>query len=338
MADDSLRSKSIVKALYLLAEGEIVGLSSSEDAVEKLKNVFFDETAVAAANGTYNRQGVKIFETKGVPWASDSSSIPFSEIETEIRRDTVVSDEAPNIFTITNEEVHGVRLKIKLNALYRINNAGALEKTTLEFKIETRRIGASSWSLVGGANKVINGKTSSAYEESYYIRNPWYPGTGEFDIRVSRITPLSTDAKLRNELRIDSYTTVVAARLAYSDSAMAGLTIDTQELDDSVGNIRFLVKGKKIKLPTGYNPRMDNLDSAPAYPEIWDGTFKSAKEYSTNPAWIFYDILTDKRYGLATLSWRSILTRLSCTKSPSTATSWFRTATVEWRGGLLATW
>jgi predicted phage tail protein len=47
--------------------------------------------------------------------------------------------------------------------------------------------------------------------------------------------------------------------------------------------------GLKIKVPTNYNP------DARTYSGVWNGTFKTV--YSNNPAWVFYDLLTNKRYG-----------------------------------------
>ena len=32
--------------------------------------------------------------------------------------------------------------------------------------------------------------------------------------------------------------------------------------------------------------------------DIWDGSFKSEKQWSDNPAWVFYDLVTNRRYGL----------------------------------------
>ena len=50
------------------------------------------------------------------------------------------------------------------------------------------------------------------------------------------------------------------------------------------------VKGKIINVPSNYNA--DTRE----YTGLWDGTFKQA--YSNNPAWVFYDICTQWRYGL----------------------------------------
>jgi predicted phage tail protein len=47
--------------------------------------------------------------------------------------------------------------------------------------------------------------------------------------------------------------------------------------------------GVKVKVPSNYDP------IARTYSGIWDGTF--ATRWTNNPAWIFYDLLTNERYG-----------------------------------------
>jgi predicted phage tail protein len=50
------------------------------------------------------------------------------------------------------------------------------------------------------------------------------------------------------------------------------------------------IKGVKVKIPSNYNPLTR------VYTGTWDGTFTVA--WSDNPAWIFYDLVTNDRYGL----------------------------------------
>ncbi|MEH8077034.1 host specificity protein J, partial [Gallibacterium anatis] len=52
----------------------------------------------------------------------------------------------------------------------------------------------------------------------------------------------------------------------------------------------YLVRGIKVKVPSNYDP------IARSYSGLWDGRFKIA--WTNNPAWIFYDLLTNKRYGM----------------------------------------
>ena len=48
--------------------------------------------------------------------------------------------------------------------------------------------------------------------------------------------------------------------------------------------------GIKVKIPSNYNPRTRQ------YSGVWDGTFKI--DWTDNPAWVLYDVVTNKRYGL----------------------------------------
>lgn len=57
------------------------------------------------------------------------------------------------------------------------------------------------------------------------------------------------------------------------------------------------IKGKLVKIPNGYIPRDASPTGKAIYPEFWDGTFSLNYYYTDNPAWIFYDILLNDRYG-----------------------------------------
>jgi predicted phage tail protein len=52
----------------------------------------------------------------------------------------------------------------------------------------------------------------------------------------------------------------------------------------------YLIKGVRLRLPSNYNPHDRSYTGA------WDGTFQVA--WSNNPAWVFYDLVTNERYGL----------------------------------------
>jgi len=55
--------------------------------------------------------------------------------------------------------------------------------------------------------------------------------------------------------------------------------------------ITYLVRGIKCAIPDGYDPVAGTFSSP------WNGTFKAAAEYTNDPAWILYDLLTAP-YGL----------------------------------------
>jgi hypothetical protein len=68
---------------------------------------------------------------------------------------------------------------------------------------------------------------------------------------------------------------------------------------------------------------------------MWDGTFKRA--YTNNPAWIYYDICTSKRYALGDRLTSAMLDKWSLYRLRSIATRWWMMAKVVKSHALLVT-
>jgi predicted phage tail protein len=132
----------------------------------------------------------------------------------------------------------------------------------------------------------ISGKASSKYQKSYRLE---LPSPGPWDIRVNRITADSASSVLQNKTFWDSYTEIVDVRLSYPNSALIGLKIDAKQFNN-IPVRGYEAKGVLVKIPSNYDPLTR------VYTGIWDGTFVIA--WSDNPAWCFYDIISNSRYGL----------------------------------------
>lgn len=133
---------------------------------------------------------------------------------------------------------------------------------------------------------VISGKTTSKYQRSYYLTLP--PGN-TWDIRVRRITPDSTSSALVNRTFWDSYTEIVDEKFTYPNSAIVGVQIDSKQFN-RIPVRGYDIRGIKVKVPSNYDPLTR------VYTGTWDGTF--VVKWTDNPAWIFYDLVTNERYGL----------------------------------------
>ena len=72
---------------------------------------------------------------------------------------------------------------------------------------------------------------------------------------------------------------------------MVALTASAETFSGTVPSRTYRVRGLKIRVPSNYNPLTRE------YTGVWDGTFKT--EWTDNPAWVFYDIVTNDRYGIA---------------------------------------
>lgn len=132
----------------------------------------------------------------------------------------------------------------------------------------------------------ITGKTTSKYQKSHRIE---LTGDAPWDIRVRRLTADSTTSALQNKTFWDSYTEIIDGKFRYPNSAIVGVRIDASQFD-SIPNRSYDLKLLKIKIPSNYNPVTRE------YTGIWDGTFKVS--WTDNPAWCFYDLVTNTRYGL----------------------------------------
>jgi predicted phage tail protein len=132
----------------------------------------------------------------------------------------------------------------------------------------------------------ITGKTTSKYQKSHRIE---LTGDAPWDIRVRRITADSTSSALQNKTFWDSYTEIIDGKFRYPNSAIVGVRIDASQFD-SIPRRSYDLRLLKVKIPSNYNPQTR------AYSGVWDGTFKVA--WTDNPAWCFYDLITNSRYGL----------------------------------------
>ncbi len=139
---------------------------------------------------------------------------------------------------------------------------------------------------VPGYNLEISGKTTSRYQRTVRID---LHGAPPWDIRIRRVTPDSTTQTLQNKTFLDITTEVIDAKLRYPNSAYFGLTADASQFS-SVPRRSYHLRGLRVKVPTNYNPVTREYTGA------WDGLFKIS--WTDNPAWCFYDILTNNRYGL----------------------------------------
>lgn len=160
-----------------------------------------------------------------------------------------------------------------------------------EFSVtKTAGIGEISIAYATGGyfspNIIINGKTTSRYQRSVRVE---LPAPGPWDIKVSRVTDDSLSQALQNKTFFDSYTEIIDAKLRYPNSAVFGIQIDARQFS-SIPSRAYEIYGIKVKVPSNYDP------VTRSYTGEWDGEFQVA--WTNNPAWVFYDIITNDRYGL----------------------------------------
>ena len=136
----------------------------------------------------------------------------------------------------------------------------------------------------------IVGKTLSRYQRSVRVDLP--AGQAPWDIKLVRLTADAPSSNIQNDLYFDSITEIIDDRFRYPNSALVGLWFDSSKFSN-VPNRAYDMKLLKVKLPSNSTTKADGTLS---YSGIWDGTWRVG--WTTNPAWCFYDLLTNDRYGL----------------------------------------
>ncbi|MDA3451071.1 MULTISPECIES: host specificity protein J [Acinetobacter] len=277
ISPDSAQSKTYIKVLYGLAEGEIEGLANG------LQSIYLEETPLQNADGSLNFENIKVDFRNGT---NDQEYIEgFPAVESETAINVELKSETPWIRAFSNLDLDAVRLRLKWGPL-RSQNAtnGDVSGITIEYAIDLQTDGGI-WTEV--LKTKISDKTSANYERAHRIDLP--QADSGWLIRVRRLTPNSTSEYVSDKMYIEAVTEVIDAKLRYPNTALLGLQYDAETFGN-VAKVAADTKGRILKVPTNYNP------ATRQYVGMWDGTFKEA--YSNNPAWIYYDICTVDRYAL----------------------------------------
>lgn len=280
-APDSLRSRQHVRVLHVISEGEIDGI------VDGNKGIFFDDVPLQNTNNSYNFTNVSIETRPGTQWQTHMSITGLEaeqSVGVELRYGVGIER------AVTDQDVDAVRITVSTPQLSEQNTSnGDTNGSSASFRVEGK-LGGGAW-LKLCSDLTITGKTMSRTQFSYYLKLPLSGGLPRY-VRLTRLTPDSGSASIQNRTFFDSYTLLWDEKLRYPNTAMVGLSIDAQQFA-SIPRMSFLTKGIKVLVPSNYNPLTR------VYTGSWSGTFTRA--WTDNPAWIWYDMLTNTRYGLGGL-------------------------------------
>ncbi|HDR1268603.1 TPA: host specificity protein J [Pasteurella multocida] len=271
-APESGQSKQFVSIVEVVSEGQIKGL------VDGVKSVYLDNTPLQASDDSFNFKNV---EAQGCIGTQDQDVLEgFNTSEKEIAVSTQVKKLTPITRTITDRKVSRLRLTLGVQSLFHQNDKGDVYGSKVDFTVT---IGERSH-LVS-----INGKYSSQYLKQVEFGDlPLVP----FQVKVERMNADSKSQRLQNNTIWASYTEIIETQFAYPNTAILGIRFDS-EYFSSIPNRTYEIYGIEMKVPSNYDP------FERTYTGFWDGTFKIA--WTNNPAWILYDLMTNKRYGLG---WR----------------------------------
>ncbi len=272
---DSAQSMARCRMLLALGEGEFAG---GLDATR----IFLDGTPLGNSDGSMNFENVSWDFRSGTQAQTPIPGFPAVENETSIG--VSLTKVAPWTRAISNTQIDAVLVRVGINGLQQQENDGDIVGTTVQYHIDLA-VDGGAYSTV--MTKTVTEKLSSLYEITHRINLP-KANTG-WQIRVVRDTDDSTSQMLQNKTQVQAITEVIDARLRYPHTALLYVSFNAKAFSN-IPKISCKPKGRVIRIPQNYDP------IARTYGGSWDGTFKWG--WTNNPAWIWFDALTEPRFGL----------------------------------------
>jgi predicted phage tail protein len=303
-AKDNLDSTAYAKIVEIISEGEIEGFATpsrlgltpgtTQYTNASLKDIYFNKTRLlnATADNTlpqdadFNFKNVTVVSKFGTQSQAYVPGFDAVEEEVSVGQDVVLA--TPVVKTITDTNVNAVRLTISVSLLQKLLDNGDIVGSSLALAIEVRYFGGSYTTVIADT---ISGRTSDLYQRDYIVD---INGAFPVDIRVSRTSAEPTSIKETNAFSWSSYTELIYKKLKYPNTAYVATRIDAEQFSN-IPQRTYKIRGIKVAIPS--NATVDLETGRLTYAGIWNGTFGAAA-WTSDPAWILWDLLTSKRYGL----------------------------------------
>jgi len=318
---ETLRSRSEALFVAVLSEGELLGF---EPGVDPLTRVFLDNVPIKNLDGSFNFPIEQIFTGSAESTAGKGGFVGTISATTSVNRtsatgavnslvadyrvgtqnqaimpgfDDVRAEQGVNIKltrasgpvsrTTTSSLFSRLRIRIGIGSLFFIDeDTGDTRGTSVNFNVKIRPEGSSTPFV--NQNQTIRGKSRGPVDFEYEYT---MQGTGPWVVTVERLTPDPTTVRISDDLYFKAIVGIIDRSFRYPNTALLGLKIGAESFS-SVPQVSADLMGMKMKIPSNYNPYSRQ------YSGIWDGSFKT--DWSNNPAWVFYDLLTNTRYGAGT--------------------------------------
>ena len=132
-------------------------------------------------------------------------------------------------------------------------------------------------------------------------------------IKITKLSYESNSVLLDKAVSVSKVTEIINANLPYPFSAIIGTKLDSRSFS-AIPKRSYDCKLKKVKIPENYFPVDNGIDkryydsekqfndtskrNKLIYKGDWNGIFHDTLQWTDNPAWILYDLLTNNRYGM----------------------------------------
>jgi len=276
IADDTIASISRLKMIIGLSEGEVKGLANGA------KSIMLEGTPLEDENGNRNFEGVDWEIRHGTIDQTYIAGMPNAS--SEIGVGVTVRSDTPWIRSINDTQLSSINVNISFPMLKKVTDKGDVEGVTVDYAIDVQTDGGGYVPVV---TKSLTAKTSGRYQRTHNV--VLSEAQSNWQIRVRKITEDGNGESLFNMMQIDSIAEIIDGKFNYPHTAHLYLSLDARTFSN-IPKISVDMLGVYVQVPTNYDVETRTSTG------IWNGQFKLS--YTTNPAWHYYNLITNDRYGL----------------------------------------
>ena len=279
-----------------------------------LPSVYYNDLPVINKHDQFNFQQIGIQQSKGSPDGTVEGVIdtPLTIHRSIGERLRGGGESFAKTYRIKNKDCKGVAVSIKIVNLLAVEKQssekyGDKSDTTVDYTIQYRPIFTKAENARRGASLFTTGaeKTIKGYLNHPYVHQTTvtfgqdFSNTDGFlgyEIRVYRVTEDSITTTVMNQTYVDSFYEIYGNKFTYPNTAVVEHKFLAEYFGDRVPKRTYDVRGLRVKIPVDYDPITKTyLNGGYTY---WNGEWNKNKFWTDNPAWIFYDLITNRRYGL----------------------------------------
>lgn len=223
----------------------------------------------------------------------------------------------PVRYYIYNTDLDAIRINFKIEALYFTPITGANNSETEEQEVEIQiflyRLYKDGTTSFASMEKLAEADPYMFSSEAFRIRGKIQapmihhftmhlrshsdnlvffeiePNQVGWMLRIDKPTSEFYGAYQKNIIVVESITQVYSERFTFPNTACVWSKYDARYFNQ-VPERSYRTRLLKVKVPNNYDPIKKTYDGN------WDGRFKLA--WTDNPAWCYYDLITNNRYGL----------------------------------------
>jgi predicted phage tail protein len=326
----SLKSIDFITLVDILSEGEIElsatahkdNITDKTSAAYKnafLKDLFLNNQPVLASDANVNSPATSDFNYDSVDFqfqqgTANNAILPAAEIQSielqklqhgdigELVRFQAGGSVITRSVTLNNVNVDKVRVRVKFDQFFRIDtSSGDRKSTSVNVQIKINPNNGSEQTVI---TDTVRGKSTSSYSRDYGIRLSDVTGynttaigqSGAFFPITVTLTRTNDegDANTLNFMRLSGVTEIIEESNNYPHVAYTSLRFSAEEFPSLPSRV-LRVRGKKIKIP--HNATVERATGRLTYSGTFNGSFKKdnnnniVKEWTSDPAWILYDLL-----------------------------------------------